>query len=531
MGAITVSHVSWHRPGGARLLEDVSFHVGDGDKVALVGANGVGKTSLIRLVCGDADGNEGTISIDGRLGVMRQLVGSIRDGTTVRDLCVSLAPDRLRGLAQAIHVAEVKMTADASDVAAATRYAHRLIEWGEAGGYDDEARWDASIHKAVGLGLDQVGERRLATFSGGEQKRMALELLLRGDHDVLLLDEPDNFLDVNGKRWLEEELRKSAKTILFVSHDRELLAAAATKIVTIEAHGAWTHGSTFASYHAARNARLDRLAHDRAVHDAERERLVELIKEMRVRAKISEKFAPRLKAAESRLRQFDEREGEGPELVREQRIAMKLAGGRTGKKAITIEALSLDGLTDPFDAELWFGERVAVLGANGAGKSHFLRLLAGDASVRHSGSVRLGARVVPGHFNQTHDQPELHGLTLLEVLARRDVVRGPAMAMLRRYELQGCAEQLFETLSGGQQARFQILLLEIGGTTLLLLDEPTDNLDLVSAEALEHALAEFEGTVVAVTHDRWFLRGFERFLVFEEDCSVRDLLEPPARWT
>ena len=177
------------------------------------------------------------------------------------------------------------------------------------------------------------------------------------------------------------------------------------------------------------------------------------------------------------------------------------------------------------------GRIVAVLGANGAGKSHFLRLLAGDASVRHSGSVRLGARVVPGHFNQTHDQPELHGLTLLEVLARRDVVRGPAMAMLRRYELQGCAEQLFETLSGGQQARFQILLLEIGGTTLLLLDEPTDNLDLVSAEALEHALAEFEGTVVAVTHDRWFLRGFERFLVFEEDCTVRDLLEPPARWT
>jgi ATPase subunit of ABC transporter with duplicated ATPase domains len=101
------------------------------------------------------------------------------------------------------------------------------------------------------------------------------------------------------------------------------------------------------------------------------------------------------------------------------------------------------------------------------------------------------------------------------------------MGMLRRYELQGCAEQTFETLSGGQQARFQILLLELDGATLLLLDEPTDNLDLVSAEALEEGLASFAGTVVAVTHDRWFLRGFDRFLLFDEDCSVKDLLEPP----
>ena len=126
-----------------------------------------------------------------------------------------------------------------------------------------------------------------------------------------------------------------------------------------------------------------------------------------------------------------------------------------------------------------------MLGGNGAGKSHFLRLLAGDTTVAHSGDVRLGAGVVPGHFNQTHEHPDWFGRTLLEILHGNDVVRGPAMGMLRRYELQGCADQPFETLSGGQQARFQILLLELTGATLLLLDEPTDNLDLVSAEALE----------------------------------------------
>jgi ATPase subunit of ABC transporter with duplicated ATPase domains len=135
---------------------------------------------------------------------------------------------------------------------------------------------------------------------------------------------------------------------------------------------------------------------------------------------------------------------------------------------------------------------------------------------------------VPGYFRQTHDHPELVGRTLLAALETMDVVRAPAMGRLRRYELQGCAEQPFETLSGGQQARFLILMLELQGCTMLLLDEPTDNLDLVSAEALEAGLAQFEGTVVAVTHDRWFLRGFDRFLVFDGDGEVTDHLEPPA---
>ncbi len=173
---------------------------------------------------------------------------------------------------------------------------------------------------------------------------------------------------------------------------------------------------------------------------------------------------------------------------------------------------------------------MAVLGGNGVGKSHFLRLLNGDETVAHSGTWRLGAGVVPGLFHQTHEHPGGTGRTLLEILHDHDVARGPAMSMLRRYEINGSADQPFETLSGGQQARFQILLLERSGATMLLLDEPTDNLDLISAEALEAGLAEFTGTVVAVTHDRWFLRGFDRFVVFGADCSVTDHLAVPKNW-
>ncbi|HEY0519293.1 MAG TPA: ATP-binding cassette domain-containing protein [Ilumatobacteraceae bacterium] len=513
--------MGWRRPGGAELLRDVSFSVGNGERVALVGANGVGKSTLLRLIAGEATATSGTISIDGRLGVMRQLVGD--DDQTVRDLMVSLAPQRLQDAAARLAKAEAVAGADPM------RYATALAEWGDAGGYDAEVFWDACCTKAIGEPFAELERRPLRTFSGGEQKRLALEALLRSDYDVLLLDEPDNFLDVPGKRWLEEEMRGTRKTVLFVSHDRELLAATSTKIVTVEASGAWTHGSGFAGYHDARQARLENREHAHALYEDERKRLEDQVVVMRQRAKLSDKFAPRLKAAESRLRQFLER-SDAPELVREQRIDMRLGGGRTGKRALAVRRLELDGLTDPFDLELWYGERVAVLGGNGAGKSHFLRVLSGDTTVAHTGDVRLGSGVVPGLFNQTHEHPDWNGRTLLQILHDNDVVRGPAMGMLRRYEMQGCADQLFNTLSGGQQARFQILLLELGGATMLLLDEPTDNLDLVSAEALEAGLAEFQGTVIAVTHDRWFLRGFDRFVVFNDDCTVSDHMERPSEW-
>lgn len=206
---------------------------------------------------------------------------------------------------------------------------------------------------------------------------------------------------------------------------------------------------------------------------------------------------------------------------------MRLRGGRTGKRAVICEGLELTGLMRSFDLEVWYGERVAILGSNGSGKSHFLRLLAGDEAgpVEHTGVARLGARVRPGWFVQTHDHPELVGRTLLEILHRGDehrdgMGREQASRVLDRYELAVAGEQRFENLSGGQQARFQILLLELSGATLLLLDEPTDNLDVQSAEALEAGLEAFEGTVLAVTHDRWFARDFDRFLVFGADGGV-----------
>ncbi|GAB2618732.1 ATP-binding cassette domain-containing protein [Streptomyces capparidis] len=531
MGHLEAAHLEYCLPDGRVLFADASFRVGEGAAFALVGANGAGKTTLLRLLSGELAPHGGSVQVSGGLGVMPQFIGvqgAVPEDSTVRDLLVSVAHPRIRQAAQAVDEAELAiMTRD--DEPAQLAYAQALADWAEAGGYQAETMWDMCSTAALGVPYDRAQWRELRTLSGGEQKRLVLEALLRGPDEVLLLDEPDNYLDVPGKRWLEEQLRQTPKTVLFVSHDRELLARAAEKIVSVEPGPAgsdvWVHGGGFATYHQARRERFERFEELRRRWDEQHARLKELVRTLKQKAAYNDGMASRYQAAQTRLRKFEEA-GPPQEPPREQRITMRLRGGRTGVRAVTCRGLELTGLMRPFDLEVFFGERVAVLGSNGSGKSHFLRLLAGEG-VAHSGEWRLGARVVPGHFAQTHRRPELAGRTLVQVLWEEHAKdRGAAMSALRRYELDRQGDQGFDRLSGGQQARFQILLLELGGATALLLDEPTDNLDLESAEALQKGLEAYEGTVLAVTHDRWFARSFDRFLVFGQDGVVRESAEP-----
>ncbi|MDE0776903.1 MAG: ATP-binding cassette domain-containing protein [Nocardioides sp.] len=554
MGHVDVAGVRYELPDGRLLLDDVSFRVGEGAKVALVGANGAGKTTLFRIITGDLVPHGGAVTRTGGLGVMRQDVKagltSESGDPTVADLLLSVSPARIREAARAVDACELALM-ETDDEKTQMRYAEALHEYADAGGYDLEVTWDVCTMKALGLSYDRAKYRDLTTLSGGEQKRTVLEYLLAGPDEVLLLDEPDNYLDVPGKIWLEERIRGSDKTIVFISHDRELLANTATRVVTVElgsggpgsGNKVWTHPGDYTSYHAARQDRFARFEELRRRWDEEHAKLKALVLRMKIKAEYNDGMSSQYKAAQTRLRKFEEA-GPPTEQPREQQVSMRLTGGRTGKRAVVCTDLELRGLMRPFDLEVWYGERVAVLGSNGSGKSHFLRLLAaggsdpdvehqpvGDvtiAPVEHRGTAKLGARVRPGWFVQTHDHPELVGRTLLEILHRGDgsphgragMGREQAARVLDRYELSVQSEQTFESLSGGQQARFQILLLELSGATLLLLDEPTDNLDVQSAEALEAGLDAFEGTVLAVTHDRWFARGFDRFLVYGADGDV-----------
>ncbi|MEJ5867779.1 ATP-binding cassette domain-containing protein [Pseudokineococcus sp. 5B2Z-1] len=574
MGHVELNRVSLALPDGRPLLREVSLRVGDGSTTALVGPNGAGKTTLLRLVTGEVAATSGAVTSSGGVAVLDQRVGrgGPGDERAVRDLLVATSPPRLRDALLELDAAELAVM-EVDDEAAQMRYAQALVDAGDAGSYDVEVHWDAVTRSALGLPYERCRWRALSSLSGGQAKRLAVEALLRGPAEVLVLDEPDNSLDVPAKRWLEGVLRETPKSVLFVSHDRELLARTATSVVTLEpgpgGARAWTHGGGFATWHEARATRTARLEELRRRWDEEHAQLRALVVALRQKATFNDGMSSRYQAAQTRLARFEE-EGPPPEAPQHRPLRLRLAGGRTGRRAVVLEQVAIPGLLEPADLEVWYGDRVALLGPNGSGKSHLLRLLAAGGTdpepehapatsdvpvdpVAHSGRARLGARVRPGWFSQ-RERGSAHGAdagragdgagegaggrrpggrlpTLLEVLHRGDGARAgmgreEAARALDRYGLARAAEQSTDQLSGGQRARFRVLLLELSGATLLLLDEPTDDLDLESAEALERALADFSGTVVAVTHDRWFARGFDRFLVLGADGRLVEVPEP-----
>jgi ATPase subunit of ABC transporter with duplicated ATPase domains len=542
MGAIEVNGIAYRLPTGRLLFDDVSFRVGEGITAALVGDNGAGKSTLFKIITGVLNADEGSTSVSGGLGVMPQLLtgaakkveendtalASLGLNATVADALKVVSPKRIQEAMKHVEACELAMMEDESEEIQ-MKYAHALAEYADAGGYDNEILWDVCCQAAVGMEYEKCKFRELKTLSGGQAKRLILEALLRGPDQVLLLDEPDNYLDVPAKNWLEDQLKASSKTILLISHDRTLLTRAADRIITIEGGTAWVHGKGFGTYYEARQERHERLGELLKRWEDEHQRLKDLVQTLHMQTKSSPAMAPKYRAMQTRLKRFEEA-GAPQAPPPPQRLKMKLKGGRTAVRAIVCKDLQLTDLTKPFDMELFYGERVAFLGGNGTGKSHFLRLLGGDETVRHTGDWKLGSRVVPGWFAQTHDHPEWSRKTLTEILwEEKSLQIAAAVGTLSRYGLGAQSDQLFLTLSGGQQARFQICLLELSGATLLLLDEPTDNLDITSSEALEAALDVFDGTVLTVTHDRWFVQNFDRFFLLDKEGNVKEVQEPV--WT
>jgi ATPase subunit of ABC transporter with duplicated ATPase domains len=514
---VAVSGLAYAHPGGDLLFSDVSFRVSPGQHVGLVGTNGVGKSTLLKILVGILTPDEGEAAVGGHAGYMAQDVG-VGDGEqTVRELLLSLAPRAMCAAGERMLAVEQELAAGDPD--AGMRLGEAIADWSALGGYELEGQWDASCRRIVRCAFAELADRPARHLSGGERKQLVLDVLFASDADVLLLDEPDNFLDVPAKLALEQRIRATKKTIVMISHDRELLARAVGTVVTLEGNGAWVHGGSYATYPQAREDRQRRLGDAvKRWHEEER-RLFRLMKTFKERARYAPDWAKRADAMETRWNRF-RAGGPPPSPVSDTAIAVRIRGGDSARIVLNLRELGIAGLVSPFSEEIHFGERVGVIGPNGSGKSALMRVLAGDPETTHDGELRVGPRVSTGVFTQLQTRADFVGRIVLDIVSELRGELRVAMAALARYGLAEAARRRYDVLSGGEKARLEVLILELEGHNLMLLDEPTDNLDADSAEALERALDAFQGTVVAVSHDRAFLRTMDRFLMILHDGSV-----------
>jgi len=518
VSSISVSELAYSPPGAEQLFFDVSFGVAPGEHAAIVGPNGVGKSTILKILTGQYEADDGEFSIGGTFLQMTQDVGMSKPDDALRDMLIEVAPTALREAGKKLFAAEKAMMTGEDDGMA---YAEALGDWGDLGGYELETQWAAAAQRSVKTPVTDFATRLVGQLSGGERKRLVLDLLLNSGADVLFLDEPDNYLDIPTRGWLEEQIRACKSTILMVSHDRTLLERVATKIIAVEGSGAWVHGGSYATWPEARQKRQELLGDDLKRWNDEERRLFHHMKIMKQRAAQNFKNATKANGAETRWEKFV-KAGPPPPPAPDQQIYVRFTGADSARRVIKFEQVAVDDLFQPFSDEIHFGERVGLIGPNGTGKTHLLNALNGKTNGL-IGNITFGPRTSVGMFNQVNDRPEFQGRQCVDIVRDKLIDEQKSMGALARYGLRNNAKQEFQTLSGGQKARLEILGLELAGHNVLLLDEPTDNLDIESSEALEMALEGFEGTVLAVSHDRTFLTRFSRFIMITDDGEVYEL--------
>ena len=520
MGALEVSRLAWTRPGAQLLFRDVSFRVGDRQNVALVGDNGVGKTTLLRLIAGDLDGAEGVIRIDGRLGVMRQFVGS--PSTRERSATCS-SPCRPPDVVprRAARLAEV-------DPADGIAYAHALAAVGR--------RRRVRRRGPVGhvppsppcdLPLEAVAGRPVTTLSGGEQKRLALEVLLRGDADVLLLDEPDNYLDVPGKQWLEQALRTSPEDDPL----RQPRPGAAgrrwpARSSPSRARGAWTHGGGFATWHQARarppardsttstgGIRPSASASSRSMQEFSR------------RSASSDKFASRARATQTSCA-TSTRRGRRPSSPRTSASPSVWRAGAPASGRCGSRRWSLPASSNPSTSRSGSASASACSGATAPARATSCSCWPASPSTTPApGRSALASSRATSPRPTTIPSCRTGGAR--HPPRRRTSPRLRAMAPLGRYELRRRADQAFRHPVGRPAGPAADPAAGAGRRQRCCCStsRPTTSTSR-RPKRWRTALDAFEGTVLAVTHDRWLMRTFDRFLVFGADGTVIEALEP-----
>ena len=517
---------------GARvLLRDVELGVAPGERVGLVGVNGAGKSTLMRILVGpEHTGDAADVADDGvvarRRGARIAYVPQepkLPAGARV-EAVLRAAQAEHAGLCAEFEALSERLASAALDDAAMTaalERQHALVERIEAlGGWD----LDHQIRGlAASLGVPS-GERVVDTLSIGERRRVALACAFLSGPDLLVLDEPTNHLDTATTEWLEERLRAFPGAVLLVTHDRWFLERVATRIAEIDRGGLYVYDGGYSRFLEQRAARLG------AESESERQRAAFVRRELDW---VRRGPAARSTKQRARLERFDAAVAARPEDVRpdDRQLALRIPSGpRLGGIVVEAEGLSLQlggkALFHGLDFAMVAGERVGIVGGNGMGKSTLLRVLLGEQAP-DAGTVRRGVNTQPLFLDQTRSTLDDRHTVIEAVAAQNDHVfleDGPVhvRTFLRMMLLDDrVAAARVADLSGGERNRVQLARLLREGGNLLVLDEPTNDLDLMTLSALEEALAAFSGCALIVSHDRWFLdRVATSILAFEGDGRV-----------
>ena len=506
---------------GKKILDGLTFQVDSGERVGLLGKNGCGKTTLLRILTGQLDWDEGEVVLapDKRVGLISQ-IPVYPAGYTVEDV-LDTAFRPLREMEEEMEQLAARMERG-EDPALLRRYDQLTAAFEAGGGYDTDTR-----KNKVCSGL-QIGpgmrEQLFDRLSGGEKTRVNLGRLILEDTDILLLDEPTNHLDLKATDWLEEYLDKFKGTVLAVSHDRWFLDRVVDRVIEIQEGKAEFYSGNYSFYVVEKERRYQEKLKQYEKEQAKIQQLEKAAEQLRIWAYSgNDKIFKRAQSMEKRIERM--RTTDRP--TRERKMEVRF-GEREfrGDEVLTIKGLSKSfgqrALFSGVDLEVVGGERIALLGDNGTGKSTLIKILMGEEGP-DEGKIRMGPTVKIGYLPQIihFDHPERSLLDTM--LYELDCTAQTARNRLASFKFRG--EDVFKpvsALSGGEQSRLRLCMLMDEKINLLILDEPTNHLDIQSREWIEEAVEEYEGNLLFVSHDRYFIDRFATRVWVLEDGQVTD---------
>ncbi len=516
--------------GGNAIFHAIDLDIMEYERIGLVGENGGGKSTLLKLLAGSEVPTDGIISRRRNLtiGYLAQEADPEQSQKTIFET-VAEASQEQAALPTLLNALEAQM-ADPAVIADADKLERVLDAYGKAqerfeasGGYTVDHRVE-TVLQALGFGPSWY-DVTIGTLSGGEKKLVNLARILLRMPDLLLLDEPDNHLDLAAKVWLEEYIASYPGTVIIISHDRQLLNRAVKKIFELEDGRISSYAGNYSYYFVERQHRLQQQQELYTQQQDEIKRLEGVWRQYQGWAKLNDRFASKAEDTLKRIERIKREAVSKPVLTRD-KIKVNLDAERSGKKVLEIKGLSKSYddnlLFDPFDLTILYGERVGIVGANGSGKTTLLKTML-DILPANSGTSKIGASVVTGYYAQEQETLPFDSTPIDFVRHIKPMTEPQAIAFLSGllFSYEDIRTPI-QRLSGGEKSRLQLAYLMLIDANFLLLDEPTNNLDIASTEMLEAALLAFEGTILTISHDRYFLdKIVTKILAIEANGQVR----------